>query len=220
MKAALVWTTIITLVVALQLERRAHAAALEEAAEVDEAIQLTEFATVWLGERTPPAIDSLIGTGGDAELRLVWIVSPDRCPECLEQAGAWKALAASGDLSTYLLVAGGEPAPSDVHDLGGATHIVRSDRDVLLEDFAAPFKSLRLAVDSANQVVAVDGRATGPQCGWSFEAMVAKLAGLSVDVPFYPSADRLAADFFGLTQGAADAAPNPTPALPIDGAER
>lgn len=175
---------VVALMAALFFTRR-EATAYRGAAE-----QAVERASVGVlvGKRLRPA--KLPTSAGDTvdlsrapgSYRFVWLVDPDRCPDCLAEAGAWERMARANGMDAQLILEGVGPARA--RELV-AEHRLRA---VVLADSArraSPTRwehlgSVKLLTDEAGRVVLASGEREG--CAWNFEETAVFLRGRSAPV--------------------------------------
>lgn len=114
----------------------------------------------------------------EARPLLLWIVDLDNCDGCFDGVGEWTRLERLEDHDLALLLTG-ESAYGVQARLRALrrTLVRRVTHQTVLGSLGRLLPNTKLLLDSEGIAVLVDSRASGQECGWSFEAQVATIRG-------------------------------------------
>ena len=151
------------------------------------AAALAERATVLdrlVGLRVPlQFLHETIGMPGSSrdvvEVRLLWVVDLERCPNCLTGGFAvWNALAEDPTVSRHLLVVGEGEVPDHANRALRGTTIAAASREEIETVLGPLLPNTKALVDNSGTILMSDSRTAASECGWSFEAQVGALRGV------------------------------------------
>ncbi|HEX2210816.1 MAG TPA: hypothetical protein VHG93_24245 [Longimicrobium sp.] len=162
---------VLALIAALLATRREAAAYRRGAAWAGERAAIGQL----VGRRLPDlalaaaAGDSVHLRNAGGRYRLIWLLDPVRCPECLDDVGAWERMARANGMAADLVLEG--VPPGRAAELA-ARHRVRAR--VLADRERRTYPVTRTHVDAVKLLADPDGfivLASGERagCGWAFE---------------------------------------------------
>jgi hypothetical protein len=111
---------------------------------------------------------------------VLWVVDLDSCSGCFDGVGAWSRLERLGSYDLFLILLGARTADVEarIRALRG-TNVTDSRRAQVVRVLGPVLPSTRLLLDADGVAILVDSRASGQECGWSFEAQVASVTGVN-----------------------------------------
>lgn len=117
--------------------------------------------------------------GADSSLpMMLWIIDLENCVGCFDDVGEWARLERVARHGFSLLLVGNMTREVEARLRGlQRTRVLRIQRDVVQRAIGPVLPNTKLLIDSEDIVLLVDSRATGQDCGWSFEGLVAALNG-------------------------------------------
>jgi hypothetical protein len=113
---------------------------------------------------------------------LVWIVDLDLCEGCIDSVVEWTVLDRLDGYARYLVLTGSRSGASVVRARRRAlasTTIVPATREAVRSAVGQLLPSTKLLLDSTGVVLMADTRTSGQLCGWSFDAQVGALMGVT-----------------------------------------
>ena len=117
----------------------------------------------------------------DGQPVLLWILDLERCSRCVGAIAEWTQLERQLPDHVFALLVIGDPSPPLAALLRAPrrTVIVDTDRSSVFASLGPLLPSTKVLLDPSGIVVMVDSRASARDCGWSFEAQVGALLGVS-----------------------------------------
>jgi len=120
-----------------------------------------------------------LGRSATAPPMLLWIIDLDNCAGCFDDVSEWRRLERLEDHDLALLLVG-KPDRSVAARLRALrkTVVAQTTRAEVLGSLGNTLPNTKLLLDAEGIAVLVDSRASGQECGWSFDAQVAAIRGL------------------------------------------
>lgn len=119
---------------------------------------------------------------------VLWIIDLENCVGCFDGVGEWLRLEGRGrhDLSLLLIGSSTREVEAMLRGLQQTT-VLRVQREAVQRTIGPVLPNTKLLIDSKDVVLLVDSRATGQECGWSFEGLVAALDGSATATAIRPN---------------------------------
>ncbi len=111
---------------------------------------------------------------------VVWIVDLEKCSGCFGAVGEWARLERLADYDLLLFTIGRLTPAIESRIRALQRTVVRPTTRATVSAVIGPvLANTKLLLDVDRIAVLVDSRASGQECGWSFEAQISAVKGLA-----------------------------------------